>query len=153
MEEVTPTIPKYKVISCFGLPELEQQTTELLQQGWQLAGPLLTVRNPNGQDEIVREFIRYEVDQVAQAHLDEQARQQRENFEQHLANMDSKVRDLLEVNNIELLLVDGLYYTKHDGKLTEGIDAQHVLELLKNSKHYPIGMKDETVINAIEGVV
>lgn len=148
--EQTPQamLPEYKIIKATELETLENLTLEMLVQGWQLAGPI-----GHYGSYFYHEMMRLVPDPKAQ---EQEAAAQltiQESFDQHLEQMDQKVKDLLEINNIELMYMDGRYYTKVGEKVHEGIDPNHVLQVLKASKHYPLDMDDSVVLNAIESIV
>lgn len=145
---------QYRIIKTTNLNTMEELTQEMAQEGWQPAGPVTEVSNV-GDDGIhfYHEMVRLVTDNLAQQREEMQIAADRQAFMKKLDNMDSKVKDLLELNGIVLMFVDGKLYTQVGEKITEGIQPQEVLKLLKASKHYPIDMKDEVVLNAIEGVI
>lgn len=148
MDPQIPMIPDYKIIKADNLETLENLTDALMKDNWQIAGVIGYAEN-----RYFREMVKLVPDQAA---ID-RANQERENHEKRfieaLDAMDQRVKDLLEINNIQLIMIEGAYYTNINGKTIEGISARDILDALKKSKHYPVDMADETVLNAIEGVV
>lgn len=145
---------QYQIVKTANLDAMEDITIELAKKGWQPAGPVTEVKNV-GEDGIrfYHEMVRFVTNDEEQQHAEMQLAADRQAFADRLDKMDPKVKDLLELNHIVLMFVDGKLYTKVGEKVIEGIQPQEVLNLLKASKHYPIDMKDDVVINAIEGVI
>lgn len=139
-----PSIPEYKIVSAPSLEKLEQTTMELVQDGWQILGPIGYAKNA-----YYHEMLRMRVDEsAAKAASAADAR-----FREAMDAMDRRVFDLLEINGIRLMCVDGKLYTKIEDKVSEGIDPKNVLNALKNSRHYPIDMDDNFVLEAIESLL
>lgn len=151
-EQPTPMIPDYKIVQTRSLGVMEKQVDELMKDGWQIVGDVKPYMAGTTQM-FYRELVKLRPDEEAIARAQQALVTEQERFARAIENMDGRVRDLLDINNIELVFVDGLFYTNVNGKTEEGINAYHILDLLKKSKHYPVDMDDATVINAIEGLV
>ena len=151
-EQPTPMIPDYKIVRTKSLDTMESQVDELMKDGWQIVGDVKPYVEGSNQM-FYRELVKLRPDEEAIARAQQALVNEQERFSKAIENMDERVRDLLEINNIELIFVDGLFYTNVNGKTEEGINAYHILDLLKKSKHYPVDMEDATVVNAIEGLV
>lgn len=145
---------QYRILKTRDLDSIEQLTVESIEQGWQPAGPVVEIQHI-GKDgcRYYHEMVRFVTNNDALRQEEMQLAADRQVFMNKLEKMDQKVKDLLELNHIALLFVDGKLYTQVGEKIIEGIQPQEVLKFLKASKHYPIDLKDETVLNAIEGVI
>ena len=72
-----------------------------------------------------------------------------ERFALGYANLDSKLKDLLEINQINLAYDDSHFTVEHDGKTTE-LSPFRVVSLLVGSKHCPIDLDEQWVMNEIQ---
>lgn len=145
---------QYKIIQAKTLEEIEKETIALVEQGWQPAGPVTEIKSTKATaNRFYHEMVRFVVNTEEQQKLELQIATARKHFVDKMNNMDPKVRDLLDLNDIQLMFVDGKLYTQHNGKVSEGISPQDVLKKLKSSDHYPIDMPDDTVLNAIESII
>ena len=145
---------EYKIVKTKDLKTMEKMTQFLLDEGWQLGGPMTELKTEDDEgNRFYHEMLKISINATAQQLEEARIIETTKLFEQKLADMDSKVKDLLELNSIELMCVDGKLYIKVGDKVLEGISPNEVLKLLKGSKHYPIDMKDEKITNAIDGVL
>lgn len=145
---------QYKIIQTKTLDEIEKETIALIEQGWQPAGPVTEIKSAKSSDNhFYHEMVRFVVNTEEQQKMELQIAAAKKAFTDKINNMDQKVKDLLDLNDIQLMFVDGKLYTQQNGKVSEGIDPQDVLKKLKSSDHYPIDMPDDTVLNAIESII
>lgn len=74
-------------------------------------------------------------------------------FNSRYAALDEYVKDLLEVNDIHLNCIDSIYSTMHGKDIIDGISPTVVLALIKDSKHCPIDLDEEKVLDEISKLV
>ena len=74
-------------------------------------------------------------------------------FQRSLDAMDPKIKDLLDINDIELSCVGGKHFTRIGDKIHDGISPNEVLNALKASKHCPLDLDEEAVLQAVEALV
>lgn len=146
---------QYKILTAKTIEDIEKMTIKHVEDGWQPAGPVTEIHcvKNDDSDHFYHEMVRFVVNDEERQRAEMQIAADRQAFMEKLEKMDSKVKELLELNGIELMFVDGKLYTKANDKVSEGINPQDVLKKLKSSDHYPIDMPDETVINAIESII
>ena len=140
--------PSYKILTADTIEGIEQQTAAFIEMGWQ---PASDVRYIASEKLFIHEMLYFpRPDAPAPAAPAVDA----EKFAGKLANMNQKVKDLLDINGIELACSeDGKLYTRVGDKVVEGISPNAVLLALKASKHCPVDLDDAMVINAVESVI
>jgi len=143
---------EYKIISSNTLEGIEKLTQALLDDDWQPAGPVTFVPEKSYSGYFIHEMVKFlppemitTTEKASQAVLD---------FNKKLRKMNPRVKELMDINNIRLSITnDGQLVTIIGDKVTDGIYPNEVLMAIKASKHCPIDLDEEAVLNAIEGVL
>lgn len=134
---------KYQIVTSSTLDDLEEETQKLIDEGWQLAGPI----------GYTNELYYHEMMKFPQQPAPDR-RDAVSEFNAKLDRMDTKIKDLLDINGIVLACnPNGQLVTVVGEKVIEGISPNSILMALKNSKHCPIDLDEQEVLNAIEGVI
>jgi len=139
--------PSYKILTADTIEGIERQTAAFIEMGWQ---PASDVRYIASEKLFIHEMLYFpRPDAPAPAPAVDT-----EKFAEKLANMNQKVKDLLDINRIYLACSkDGKLYTHIGDKVVEGISPNAVLLALKASKHCPVDLDEAMVINAVESVI
>lgn len=143
---------EYQIITSNTLDGMEEETKKLLDEGWQPAGPVTFVPQKSYSGYFFHEMVKFTpmepltvVEKGSQAVLE---------FNKRLNEMDPQVKELLDINNIRLSITnDGQLVTVVGDKVTDGISPNEVLMALKASKHCPMDLDEEAVLNAVEGLL
>ena len=146
---------QYKILKAETLDEIGKMTAELTEKGWQPVSPLGYVpQNKNHGEYFYHEMAFFEVPEPQAP--EEPARDfeaEERAFNAKLNRMDPKISDLLAINSIDLVYIDGKLYTRTPTKVHEGIYPPMVLDILKNSKHCPIDLDEEKFLNDIDSLL
>ena len=133
---------EYKIIVAYNTVELEQLIQAFLNDGWDRFMPI--VATP--------ELFLAEMTRVKKEDSELPYELIRERKVKKLAELDPYLKDLLEINNISIQCDDlGRLSVScgSDGK-TVGFLPILVLNLLRNSKHVPIDLDEEKILNELE---
>ena len=104
---------QYRILRTQTLKEMEEQTGLLASEGWQPAGPVTELKKAESNGiRFFHEMVRFVNDDQANVQAEMQIAADLKAFEDRYEQMDQKVKDLLEINGISLIYVDGKYYTK-----------------------------------------
>lgn len=149
---------QYKILRAMTLDDIEEETQELLRSGWQPAGPVTQIDSESSVDatfHYIHEMIKVPAPDQLLADEEVQRLEQMAGqlFEEKKANMNPKVRDLLEINGIELFYANGQPATRVGDKVHNGINPNEVLNALKASKHCPLDLDEESVLKAVGELV
>ena len=144
------TGPDYIIAHSQFLENREDETRENLADGWQLASPLFYA-----EGEFFQPMLKFPAPPMEQGQslADAAQEQAAEDFQKKWEDMDAEVRDLLLINNIDLFTQNGQLFTRVGDKIRAGIAPNEVLSLLKESKHCPMDLDEQKVLNAIEGLL
>ena len=139
-----PTTPKFKydIFATSSLEKLKDHTQQMFDDGWQKASPIIV----DGND-YIQEYVKVVVADPVVRTVDT------DEFNSKLDKMDQKVKDLLAINNIVLACDNGQLCTYFGDDRADGISPVTILNTLKNSKHVPIDLDEEKVLNEIEGLL
>lgn len=138
--------PKVQAIYGDNIDGIIEKTNQFLEDGWQLVGPFSWSEQ---EHKFYRELIKFPTPPKPRDMSDVVTEQ----FYEKMSEMDQKVKDLLEINNIMLICDNGKFFTSYDGKVTEGISPMNVLNLLRSSKHCPTDLDEKAFLSEIESVL
>lgn len=160
--EGTPIIypnMRYQLVFATSLSELQTEVEGLMRRGWQLSGsltikePTPTLTNIVATPRYYREMVYIDTtpaeDEDNECVEDEQKRKWDEAYRQ----LPQKLRDLLAINNVQIMLVDGKPYTRVGNKVIMGITPTVVLQELREGDHFPINIADEEILTPLEGFI
>lgn len=138
---------EYKIITSSSVEKMEELMAEMLNLGWQKASPIILDRHA-GDLTLIQELVR-QVSPESMFSFEDLDKQ----FYDKYDKMDSRVKDLLDINGIRLQSVDGALITSHGNKTTQGIFPNEVLSLLKASKHCPLDLDETKVLMEVESLL
>lgn len=156
-----PEGSQYKIISNTTLSGIEADTRALIENGWQIAGPVTFVpeKDTSGYSERSGYFFREMIliakppMQIIEEQRREMAIKLAQEFQSKYENLDSKVKDLLDINNISVFNEDGQLFTRIGDKVSTGISPTEVLAALKASKHCPLDLDEQWFLDEIGGLL
>lgn len=144
--------PEYIVLKASFLEDIEKQTREYLLQGWQPAGPITFIPKISASvpEVYFHEMIRLVPEPVERPNLVDAS----EMFNEKLSRMDDYVKTLLDINGIMLLCnSEGQFETIVGDRRLAGIAPNEILMAIKNSKHCPMDLNEQKVLNEIEALL
>ena len=138
---------EYRILGATTWKTLEEMVKEALANGWQFAGPLVVDKdNRHFYKEMVKEKQSQLEKTQVEATLDAR-------FNEKYSALDPKIKDLLEINGIELMSQNGKLFTIIGGKVSEGILPSKVAHALITSKHCPLSLSVEEITAKLETLV
>lgn len=135
---------QYKILSSPVLSILEKETEVMLNNGWQKMAPL-------SWDEHSECYLSEMIKVIE--HQEETRQYTEDDFKRRYNGLSERLRDFLEINDIELGVRNGMLYSRFGDEMTDGINPLEVLNHLKNSQHVPLNLKDEDILLELEGLI
>ena len=144
---------QYKIVEAPSTKLMEERVQKMLEEGWGFVGNLISINQPKVSlyaREMVKEVK--ELTEPTPVEVDPDVIDQEFKVRYNKV-LGDKTRDLLYINGIVLDCNKGVLTTSYKGETKVGISPVHVLNLLKNSKHFPINTDEKQILNELEGLV
>lgn len=147
---------KYEILQLSSLKQLAKKTEEMLNDHYQVVGPIVPVTEPNGAPYFIQGMVqaKFKNPTAEEQPSEDDIAKADETVTQKLAdNMGKYTKDLLEINGLRLACEKGQVVLYRKTKNLGAVSGSALLSELRTAKHAPVDLDGNKVLNELDDAI